>query len=43
MNDRPNLSAIKEFLIHGVKYAIPAEHGVSTRGFPTSYGLYMSD
>ncbi|MGI9067640.1 MAG: hypothetical protein ACR2HX_14735 [Pyrinomonadaceae bacterium] len=37
MNDRPNLSAIEEFLIHGVKYAFPAEHGASTRGFPTSY------
>jgi len=37
MNNRPNLSAIEEFLIHGVKYAFPAEHGASTRGLATSY------
>src|SRR5439155_14848222 len=37
MNSRPNVSAIEEFLIHGVKYAFPAEHGGSTRGLPTSY------
>jgi hypothetical protein len=37
MNSRPNLSAIEEFLIHGVKYAFPAEHGGSTRGLPTSH------
>src|SRR5260370_32227856 len=35
--DRPNVSALEEFLIHGVKYAFPAEHGGSTRGLPTSY------
>ena len=37
MNSRPNFSAIEEFLVHGVKYAFPAEHGGSTRGLPTSY------
>jgi len=37
MNSQPNLSAIEEFLIHGVKYAFPAEHAGSTRGLPTSY------
>lgn len=37
LSDRPNLSAIKEFLIHGIKYAFPAEHGAPTRGIPTSY------
>ena len=37
MNSQPNLSAIEEFLIHGVKYAFPAEHGGSRRGVPTSY------
>jgi len=37
LNGRPNLSAIEEFLIHGLKYAFPVEHGGSTRGLPTSY------
>jgi DNA-binding Lrp family transcriptional regulator len=37
MNSQPNFSAIEEFLVHGVKYAFPAEHGGSTRGLPTSY------
>ena len=27
----------KEFLLHGVKYAFPAEHGEVTRGVPTSF------
>jgi hypothetical protein len=34
---RPNVSALEEFLVHGVKYAFPAEHGKMTRGLPTSY------
>jgi hypothetical protein len=34
---RPNLAALEEFLIHGVKYAFPAQHGEPTRGVPTSY------
>jgi hypothetical protein len=37
LNDRPNISALEEFLIHGLKYAFPAEHGQVTRGVPTSY------
>jgi hypothetical protein len=37
MRDRPNLSALEEFLIHGIKYAFPAERGGITRGLPTSY------
>jgi hypothetical protein len=37
LNDRPNISALEEFLIHGLKYAFPAEHGEVTRGVPTSY------
>jgi hypothetical protein len=37
MLNRPNLSAIEEFLIHGLKYAFPAERGGPTRGLPTSY------
>jgi hypothetical protein len=37
MKDRPNISALEEFLIHGLKYAFPAEHSNVTRGVPTSY------
>lgn len=37
MNEKPNVSALEEFLIHGVKYAFPAERGGLTRGMPTSY------
>jgi predicted nucleotidyltransferase len=34
---RPVLAALKEFLIHGVRYAYPPEHGGLTRGMPTAY------
>lgn len=37
MGGKPNFTAIEEFLIHGVKYAFPAERGSLTRGTPTSY------
>lgn len=37
LKDRPNISALEEFLIHGLKYAFPAEHSNVTRGVPTSY------
>lgn len=37
MKDRLNISALEEFLIHGLKYAFPAERGSVTRGVPTSY------
>jgi DNA-binding Lrp family transcriptional regulator len=37
MNDKPNISALEEFLLHGLKYAFPAERGEVTRGVPTSY------
>src|ERR1700720_3386153 len=37
LKDRPNISALEEFLIHGLKYAFPAQHGEVTRGIPTSY------
>ena len=37
LKDRPNISALEEFLIHGLKYAFPAEHSDVTRGIPTSY------
>jgi hypothetical protein len=33
----PNVSALEEFLVHGLKYAFPAERGEPTRGIPTSY------
>jgi len=33
---RPNRRNLKEFLIHGVKYAFPAERGGPTRGIPTA-------
>jgi hypothetical protein len=37
LHNRPNLAAIEEFLIHGLKYVFPAERGEFTRGVPTSY------
>lgn len=37
MNNRPNLAALEEFLVHGVKYVFPSERGELTRGIPTSY------
>jgi len=37
LGERPNLGAIEEFLLHGLKYAFPAERGALTRGVPTSY------
>ena len=37
MRDKPNISALEEFLLHGLKYAFPPEHGEVTRGVPTSY------
>lgn len=39
MREKPNLSAIKEFLIHGLKYVFPAERGGMSRGIPTSYAV----
>lgn len=32
----PNSTNLKEFLIHGVKYAFPVERGAPTRGLPTA-------
>jgi hypothetical protein len=37
MEDKPNVSGLEEFLLHGVKYAFPAKRGEVTRGMPTSY------
>ncbi|HEY8249629.1 MAG TPA: hypothetical protein VIG70_03420 [Burkholderiales bacterium] len=34
---RPIRAALKEFLLHGVKYAFPPERGELTRGVPTGY------
>src|SRR5262245_17385041 len=33
----PQLRAVEEFLLHGVKYAFPAIRGEATRGTPTAY------
>ncbi len=32
-----NISALQEFLIHGVKYAFPPQRGELTRGLPTAH------
>jgi hypothetical protein len=32
-----NRSSLLEFLVHGIRYAFPAEIGPPTRGIPTSY------
>jgi DNA-binding Lrp family transcriptional regulator len=37
LEEKPNLSALEEFLLHGVKYSFPAERGQVTRGLPTSF------
>jgi hypothetical protein len=37
LGERPNLAALEEFLIHGVKYAFPAQRGELSRGVPTAY------
>jgi DNA-binding Lrp family transcriptional regulator len=37
LKERPNISALEEFLVHGLKYVFPVEHGEVTRGVPTSY------
>jgi len=36
-SERPNVTAITEFLVHGLKYVFPAKLGELTRGVPTSY------
>lgn len=35
--ERPNVTAIIEFLVHGLKYVFPPQRGELTRGIPTSY------
>jgi len=34
---RPRVNALREYLVHGVKYAFPAHRGAPSRGMPTSY------
>ena len=38
LDHRPNISALEEFLVHGLKYVFPAARGELTRGVATSYG-----
>jgi hypothetical protein len=38
LDDRPNVAALEEFLVRGLKYVFPAERGELTRGVATSYG-----
>ncbi|HAE40813.1 MAG TPA: hypothetical protein DCG57_19585 [Candidatus Riflebacteria bacterium] len=33
----PNLSALSEFIVHGLRYVFPAERGEITRGLPTAH------
>jgi hypothetical protein len=35
--ETPNVSALEEFLIHGLKYAFPPQRGELTRGVPTGF------
>jgi len=35
----PNLQALFEFLVHGLKYVFPAERGEMTRGIPTAHAV----
>jgi DNA-binding Lrp family transcriptional regulator len=37
LKNRPNFSALEEFLLHGLKCVFPPERGELTRGVPTSY------
>ncbi len=37
MQNKAILSALEEFLVHGLKYAFPAKRGSVTRGIATSY------
>lgn len=35
--ERPNRSALEEFLVHGLKYAFPPRRGELSRGVPTGF------
>jgi hypothetical protein len=39
--NRPNFTALEEFLVHGLKYVFPPERGELTRGVPTSYAAEL--
>lgn len=39
LQNRPNLAALEEFLVHGLKYVFPPDRGEFTRGVPTSYAF----
>ena len=36
-HERPNVTGVLEFLVHGLKYVFPAKRGEMTRGVATSY------
>ncbi len=38
---RPVKSALREFIVHGVKYVYPAKRGEPTRGIPTAFAAPM--
>lgn len=38
LEERPNMAALEDFLVHGLRYVFPAERGGLTRGVATSYG-----
>ncbi len=38
LSARPNPESLREFLIHGARYAYPARPGEMTRGVPTAHG-----
>ena len=37
LKNRPNFSALEEFLVHGLRYVFPPERGELTRGVATAY------
>jgi hypothetical protein len=37
LENKPNPTALAEFLVHGLKYVFPADRGEPTRGILTSY------
>ena len=37
VTQKPILSGLEEFLIHGIKYSFPAEIGMPERGMPTAH------
>ena len=37
LTKKPRLTALTEFLVHGLKYVFPAEPGTEVRGMPTAH------